>query len=216
MRVNPFYDSWLFLIGEDAFHLGIGPWRYLLVAIYWALAIASVYLAYRNWQADPAQRTKAHLGTWLARALIGTMWFEGCLWKLPIPSDGFKYWLEQEGKYAAWGFYQDFVTSVLLPGFTFMNIVAFLAEIGMAASFMLGFGVRAVALFGMIYAAQLYIGLYRNPSEWPWEYVFIIVINWLFYIHAAGRSLGLDALLRRETTLGKSDGILARLYRWAS
>jgi hypothetical protein len=22
MRVNPFYDSWLFLIGEDAFHLG--------------------------------------------------------------------------------------------------------------------------------------------------------------------------------------------------
>jgi hypothetical protein len=79
-----------------------------------------------------------------------------------------------------------------------------------------GFGVRAVALFGMIYAAQLYIGLYRNPSEWPWEYVFIIVISWLFHIHAAGRSLGLDALLRRETTLGKSDGILARLYRWAS
>ena len=68
MRVNPFYDFWLFLIGEDAFHLGIGPWRYLLVAIYWALAIASVYLAYRNWQADPAQRTKAHLGTWLACA----------------------------------------------------------------------------------------------------------------------------------------------------
>ena len=86
----------------------------------------------------------------------------------------------------------------------------------MAASFMLGFGVRAVALFGMIYAAQLYIGLYRNPSEWPWEYVFIIVIHWLFYIYAAGRSLGLDALLRRETTLGKSDGIVARLYRWAS
>jgi hypothetical protein len=28
MRTNPFYDSWLFLIGEDAFHLGIGPWRY--------------------------------------------------------------------------------------------------------------------------------------------------------------------------------------------
>ena len=53
-------------------------------------------------------------------------------------------------------------------------------------------------------------------AEWPWEFVFIIVICWLFYIYAAGRSLGLDALLRRETTLGKSDGILARLYRWAS
>ena len=166
MRVNPFYDSWLFLIGEDAFHLGIGPWRYLLVAIYWALAIASIYLAYRNWQADPAQRTKAHLGTWLARALIGTMWFEGCLWKLPIPSDGFKYWLEQEGKYAAWGFYQDFVTSVLLPGFTFMNIVAFLAEIGIDAganaSVLPAFGACVLVGFGAVVAALPTFGLVRD------------------------------------------------------
>jgi len=216
MRINPFYDSWLFLIGEDQYHLGIGPWRYLLVAIYWALAIASIYLAYRNWQVDPAQRTQAHFGTWLARAVIGTMWFEGCLWKLPIPSGGFQYWLEQEGKYAAFGFYREFVTSVLVPGFIVVNVIAFLAEIGMAASFMLGFGVRAVALFGMVYTAQLYFGLYQDPPEWPWEFVFIIVICWLFYIYAAGRSLGLDALLRRETTLAKGDGLIARVYRWAS
>ena len=38
MRVNPFYDSWLFLIGETDSHLGIGAWRYLMVAIFWALA----------------------------------------------------------------------------------------------------------------------------------------------------------------------------------
>jgi uncharacterized membrane protein YphA (DoxX/SURF4 family) len=97
-----------------------------------------------------------------------------------------------------------------------MNIVAFLAEIGMAVSFMLGFGVRVVSLLAMIYVAQLYFGLYRDPTEWPWEYVFIIVICWLFYIYAAGRSLGLDALLRRETTLAKGDGLIARVYRWAS
>lgn len=216
MRTNPFYDSWLFLIGEDGFYTPIGPWRYLLVAIYWALLAASIYLAFRNWRADPAQRTQAHLGTWLARALIGTMWFEGSLWKLPIPSEGFKYWLEQEGKYAAWEFYQHFITSALLPGFTIVNIAAFLAEIGMAISFMLGLGVRAVSLLGMIYVAQLYFGLFRHPTEWPWEFVFIIVICWMFYIYAAGRSLGLDAVLRRETGLAKGDGILARLYRWAS
>ena len=70
MRVNPFYDSWLFLIGEDAFHLGIGPWRYLLVAIYWALAIASVYLAYRNWQPiQPSERRPIWAHGWPARLL---------------------------------------------------------------------------------------------------------------------------------------------------
>ncbi len=216
MRTNPFYDSWLFLIGQTDSHLGIGAWRYLMVAIFWALAIASIFLAYRNWQADPAQRTQTHVGTWLARVTIGAMWFEGCLWKLPIPSGGFQYWLEQEAKYAAFGFHKMLVTLVLLPGFTLVNVIAFLAEIGMGASFILGFGVRAFALFGMIYAAQLYFGLYQDRSEWPWEFVFIIVISWLFYIYAAGRSLGLDALLRRETALATGDGIFARLYRWAS
>ncbi len=216
MRTNPFYDAWLFLIGETGPQLAIGPWRYLLVAFYWALIIAGIYLAYRNWEDDPSQRNEASWGTWLARVLIGSMWFEGCIWKLPIPSGGFQYWVEQEAQHAAFGFYRDFVASVLLPGVAVVNFIAFLAEIGMAASFILGFGVRAFAAFGMIYTAQLYFGLYRQPNEWPWTYVFIIVICWLFYIQGAGRSLGLDGLLRRETALAKGEGLLSRIYRWAS
>lgn len=216
MHVNPFYDAGLFLIGDTDTYLGIGPWRYLLLAIFWALAVASVAIAYRNWQADPAQRKLVHFGDWLARVAIGVMWFEGCLWKLPIPSGGFKYWLEQEGKYAAFGFYRDFVTSVLLPSWTIIDVIAFLAEITMASALMLGFGVRAFAIIGMVYTAQLYFGLYQDPTEWPWEYIFIIVINWLFYIHCACRSLGLDALLRRKTKLAEGDGLIARLYRFAS
>ena len=35
MRVNPFYDSLPFLIGETDPHLGVGPWRYLLVFLFW-------------------------------------------------------------------------------------------------------------------------------------------------------------------------------------
>ena len=216
MRVNPFYDSWLFLIGETDPHLGIGAWRYLMVLLFWALAAASIYVARRNWQADPEQCTLAHVGNWAARVAIGTMWFEGCLWKLPIPSGGFRYWLEQEAQHAAFQLHKEIVTSVLLPAFTLVNIVAFLCEIGMAVAFMLGFCVRAFGLLGMVFAFQLYLGLYRHPGEWPWSYIFIIVICGMFYIHAAGRSLGLDALLRRETALAQGDGSIARFYRWAS
>jgi len=216
MRINPFYDSWLFLIGEDAFHLGIGPWRYLLVFLFWSLIVASVVIAYRNWQADRSQRTLRDLGTWAARVAIGAMWFEGCLWKLPIPSGGFRYWLEQEAQHAAFGFHKTLVTDVLLPNFTLVNAIAFLSELGMASAFILGFGVRAFALLGMVFAAQLYFGLYTHPSEWPWEFVFIIVICWLFFINAAGRSLGLDGILRRLPAVLKSDSLVARLYRLAS
>jgi uncharacterized membrane protein YphA (DoxX/SURF4 family) len=216
MRVNPFYDSWLFLTGETGPHLGVGAWRYLLVLLFWALAIASLIIAYRNWKADPAQRTQVHLGTWVARFAIGTMWFEGSLWKLPIPSGGFHYWLDQEAQHAAFGIHKEIVTSALLPAFTLVDIVAVLCEMGMAASFILGLGVRAFAVLGMIFAAQLYFGLYTHPNEWPWEFVFIIVICWLFYIYRAGESLGLDALLRRDTTLAQGEGLIARIYRWAS
>ncbi len=154
MRTNPFYDIWLFLTGNTGAHLGVGAWRYLLVVIFWGLIIASIYLAHRNWQADPQQRTQASLGTWLARVAIGGMWFEGCLWKLPIPSGGFQYWLEQEAKYAAFDAHKTLVTSVLLPNFTLVNLVAFLCEIGMACAFILGFGVRAFALLAMVFAAS--------------------------------------------------------------
>jgi uncharacterized membrane protein YphA (DoxX/SURF4 family) len=216
MRTNPFYDIWLFLAGETSSHLGVGAWRYLEVGLYWGLLIASVFFAYRNWHADPAQRTQAHLGTWLARVVIGSMWFEGSLWKLPIPSGGFQYWLEQEGEHAAFAFHKALVAHVLLPNLTFVNTFTFLSEMGMACAFILGFAVRAFGLLGMVFAAQLYFGLYTHPGEWPWSYVFIVVICWLFYVLAAGRSLGLDALIRRETRLAQGDGLVARLYRWAS
>jgi len=35
MRVNFSCDSWPFLIGETDPLLGVGPWRYLLVLLFW-------------------------------------------------------------------------------------------------------------------------------------------------------------------------------------
>ena len=212
MRTNPFYDSWLFLIGETGPHLGVGGWRYLLAALYWALLVASILIAIRNWQADPAQRTATHLGTWVCRVAFGTMWFEGSLWKLPIPSGGFQYWLEQEAQNAAFAFHREFVMSVLLPNFTLVNVIAILAEMGMAASFILGFGVRFFSLVAMLFAAQLYFGLFTHPNEWPWEFIFIIIIAGLFALHAADRSLGLVAMLRRQ----RESGSLGRVYQLVS
>ncbi len=68
----------------------------------------------------------------------------------------------------------------------------------------------------MVFAAQLSLGLHTHPGEWPWAFIFIIVICWMFCLYAAGRSLGLDALLRRDTTVAKGGGLIERLYRWAS
>jgi uncharacterized membrane protein YphA (DoxX/SURF4 family) len=217
MRSNPFHEAWLFLVGETGPHLGIGNWRYLLVALFWAALIASIAIAIRNWQADPSQRTATHFWTWLIRVMIGVMWFEGSLWKLPIPSGGFQSWLEQVGQHAAFGFHKDLVANFFLPNFTLFNVLVLLAELGMALSFMLGFAVRAFAVLGIVFTTHLYFGLFTHPNEWPWLFIFLICVQAFFLMHAAGRSLGLDAMLRR-VPFGpfQGDGPISRLFRRAS
>jgi len=54
MRTDPFTDTWMFLIGRQPDQLALGPWRWLLVALFIAALAASVWIAWVNWRADPA------------------------------------------------------------------------------------------------------------------------------------------------------------------
>jgi hypothetical protein len=60
------FDVWEFLTVAPAITFSSGAWRYLIL-VFLALFIASVVIAIRNWQEDPAQRTGRHLGMWFAR-----------------------------------------------------------------------------------------------------------------------------------------------------
>ena len=214
MRTNPFTDSFLFLIGQTPDHQASGI-RYLLVALFWILAIAGVLIAKRNWDADPAQRTSAHLATWFMRTFIGYMWFQGSLWKLPLPiSGGFKYWTEEMTHYAAFDVHKSLVANVYLPLLQFINPIVFLTEFSLGAAFILGFAIRPVAAIGILFVAHLWLGLYQHPHEWPWQYVFLMFTQGMFLVHNAGLSLGLDAILKRAP-FGPfaGTGKIAVLYR---
>ncbi len=211
MRTNPFLDAWLFLIGSTDDHRALGPFRYVFVALFLALLVTSAWIALKNWREDPAQRNAAHLTVCFSRVLIGSMWFQGCLWKLPLPvSGGFEYWTGQMGEHAAFAFHRELVKSVYLTHLNLIDPLVFLAELAFAISLMLGFGVRLVALLAALYSLQLWLGLYSHPGEWPWNYVFLAMIHVLFAVYAAGLSLGVDALARRHG----QDGIGARLLAW--
>ncbi len=219
MPKNPFTDVFLFLTGGTDDHLTLGPWRFLLVALYWALLAGSIYFAFRNWREDPAQRSAAHLGTAIVRVLVGTMWFEGMLWKLPLPlSGGLEFWTGQEATRAAFAFHRDLVSGVILPNLRTLGPFVFLAELTFATSFILGFAVRLVGVIGILFALQLWLGFYRpgDPAEWPWAYFFLIMLMFLFVIYAAGRSLGLDAWLRRNVpAVRDGTGVIGRILHLA-
>lgn len=199
MKVNPLVDTWVFLIGATSDQVALGAARYVFVALFLGLLGGSVFVARACWRADPAQRSAGNLLTWLFRVLIGCMWFQGALWKLPLPvSGGLQYWTEQMAQHAAFPFYGALVRDVMLPHMAIVDPLVFLAEMGMAVSYILGLAVRPVAVLGALYALGLWIGLYRSPAEWPWEYIFLAIVQGTFAVHAAGRSLGLDALLGRR------------------
>jgi len=198
---NPLTDAWQFFTATTGDYLSLGGWRYLLLALFWALLIASLVIAARNWQEDPQQRTVRHLGTWFVRVLIGCMWFESMVWKLPLPvSEGLQYWTEQEATRAAFEFHRDFVKGFLLPNLRFFGPLVFLAELTFAISMILGVAVRGVGVLAVLFVLQLWLGIYRpgDPAEWPWSYIFLAILMFLFSLYAVGRSLGLDAWLRRH------------------
>jgi uncharacterized membrane protein YphA (DoxX/SURF4 family) len=216
---NPFTEFWEFLIGESADQLRLGNWRYLFVILFLGLLAAGIYFAIRNWQEDPLQRTGRQLGTWAVRVMLGCMWFQAMLWKLPLPaSEGLQYWTEQMGTRAAFEFHREFVTGFLLPNLHLFGPFVFLAELTFAVSFILGLGVRLAAAIGILFVLQLWLGIYLpgDPAEWPWSYVFLMMVMFLCILDGAGRSLGLDAWLRRHSpAVREGTGILGRLLHTA-
>jgi uncharacterized membrane protein YphA (DoxX/SURF4 family) len=201
MPKNPFTDVWQFLTGMTDDYLALGAWRYLLVIFFLVLFVASIVVAIKNWRDDPLQRSGRHLGTWGMRVLVGCMWFEAMLWKLPLPvSGGLRFWTEQMGTRAAFEFHREFVTNFLLPNLHFFAPLVFLAELTFATSLILGLGVRLVGVLAMLFVLHLWLGIYLpgEPAEWPWSYMFLAMLLFLFALYAAGRSLGLDGWLRRN------------------
>jgi hypothetical protein len=161
MRTNPLYDTWLALIGSTGDHGSLGLWKWFFVGLFIVLLGSSIWIAVTAWRTDWDQRTPTHLATWLMRTLVGSMWFQNLLWKLPLGGpNGLSFWTEQMAGRAAFQVHRDLVTGLVLPNFTLINPLIFLAELAFAVSLMLGLGVRVIACLAVPFVLSLWLGLY--------------------------------------------------------
>src|SRR3954463_3234905 len=95
------------------------------------------------------------------------MWFQGMLWKLPFSADnGLHYRMEQMAQRAAFAWHRDLVTNGLLPSFSLINPLVFLAELTFATCLILGFCVRVVGVAALLFTLNLWLGIY-NPNNGP-------------------------------------------------
>jgi uncharacterized RDD family membrane protein YckC len=81
---------------------------------------------------------------------------------------------------------------VVLPHMTFFGPIIFCGA------------VRGVLV--LAYTLQVWLGLDGNSSEWPWTYMFLVLLMFLFVVDSAGRSLGLRAWLLREVHAVREGG----------
>jgi len=90
MRPDPLHDAMTFLTRPGWF-----------TPVFWVLLLAAVAIAVLAWRRDPMQRGPRSLGVWGLRILMGTMWWQQTLWKIPPNFDGLKFWMQQQVDHAA-------------------------------------------------------------------------------------------------------------------
>ncbi len=189
MRPNPLHDLLEFLTKPE--------WP---TAVFWLLLIASILIAGAAWHRDPAQRSARHVAIWLLRLVIGGLWWQQSLWKVPPNYDGLVYWMKQMIDHATTMLQSRLVGDVVVPNIGLFGPLIYGVEVAIGFSLMLGLLTRLGALMGALMAVNLWLGLYSAPGEWPWTYFFLIVIHGLFVIHPPGRSMGADTLLAGRST----------------
>ena len=173
--------------------------------VFWPLVLGSIAIAVYVSRTMPGQRTIEHVSNWVFRLLIGCMWWQQTLWKLPpfytdhpdqpFGETGLAYWMGVMGKSAAIPLQADFVNNIVLPHFYVFAPIVYALEALTAISLILGIFVRFWGLVGALQILNLWLGLYNAQGEWPWTYFFLLVVQLIFAVHRYGRSLGLDALI---------------------
>jgi uncharacterized membrane protein YphA (DoxX/SURF4 family) len=202
MRQNPLGDALAFLVATDKFWFTV---------IFWLLLLASAATAAVAWRADPTQRSVRHIGYGLLRVIIGIMWWQQSLWKIPPHYDwGLIHWMEEMVQHASTQLQSVLVRDLVLPNIAVFGPMVYAIEVAIAVSLILGVFTRLGGALGALMAINLWLGLYNAPGEWPWTYMFLVVLQLIFVINPPGRSLGLDALAWwREGTARKEVPILA-------
>ncbi len=201
MRTNWIVDSFKYMFGGHS-------WTTILFDLLLLAGIAIGVYVYRRF---PEQRTVRHVWTWVARLVVGAMWWQQVIWKVPPDFNGLRFWTNEMVKYASTDLQRAFVSKVILGHFAFFAPQVFLVECIISITLLLGLWSRFGSVLGAAMALNLSQGLYRSPGEWPWTYIFLILLMVQFSILPPGRSLGVDVLLAGRNTGRRG---LDRLLGW--
>lgn len=153
------------------------------------------------------------------RLIAAALWFTNLEWKRPPDfgqnnESGLYEFTSLAVEYPVFQPWSDLVESVILPNFTLFAWISVITEWALAICLLLGLLTRLVALVAIAQSVAIFLSVGAAPNEWYWSYFLMIAIHLAILGFAAGRVLGVDAVLRRR--LGDAGGLLPRLVRIAT
>jgi thiosulfate dehydrogenase [quinone] large subunit len=133
-----------------------------------------------------------------ARITVGAMWLARCERTVPRSFTAVKDLLRASTTPPNEVFapYSWLVKKVLLPHFTGFGWTLLALEILLGAFLMLGLATRLFAALGALVTVPIAMTLSGQPGRSPWLFIMVFIVHLLLWAIGAGRSVGVDGLLR--------------------
>jgi thiosulfate dehydrogenase [quinone] large subunit len=147
----------------------------------------------------PDLRALSRADRWLIAALrigVAFLWIENSGWKRPPDFASLRKFTTYAVDYPVFTPFSWVVEHVVLPYFTVFGWVTLLLEASLGAFLLLGLVTRLWAVIGLGQTLAITLSVLNGPHEWEWSYYLMMLAHVALFATAAGRSYGLDGVLR--------------------
>ncbi len=149
---------------------------------------------------------------------VALLWIQNVGWKVPPDfgedaNTGLYFFTRFAVDRPVFPPYAWFVEQVVLPNFPFFGWMTLLIEAGLGAFLLIGLATRFWAVVGLAQSLAIMLSVLNAPNEWHWSYYLMILTHIAVFATAAGRSFGVDGVLRPgwQKSTGRLGPLLARL-----
>ncbi len=127
---------------------------------------------------------------------VAVLWIENVGWKAPPNFSSLRKFTQYAVDYPVVRPFSWLVEHLILPNFTFFAWMTLLLEASIGAFLLIGLATRFWALVGIAQTLAITMSVLNAPHEWEWSYYLMVLAHVALFATAAGRSYGLDAVMR--------------------
>ncbi|MET4095471.1 DoxX family protein [Arthrobacter sp. UYCu712] len=135
------------------------------------------------------------------RIAVALLWIQNVSWKIPPDfgrddHTGLFQFTSYAVEHPVLPPFSWLVQYVVLPNFTLFGYATLLVEFSLGAFLLAGLFTRFWAAIGIIQTLAITMSVLNAPNEWHWSYYLMLAAHLVLLATAAGRTAGLDGLLR--------------------